>query len=125
MKTLKNLNRLEKEAYKYIRSYEDIGYSSPESLVNDLLNNGCVSGMVSHLIYYADTLKFFKKFKGEINELLQETINNTGLSISELFGNKFDTGDPLCLDTQNQNLLAWFGFEESVRIVAEKLDIEV
>ena len=35
--------------------------------------------------------------------------------MSELFGNKWDKEDPLGRDDYNQNLLAWFGFEETLR----------
>jgi hypothetical protein len=41
-----------------------------------------------------------------------EALDNFGGAPSELFGDKWDKNDPLALDTQNQNLLAWFGFEE-------------
>ena len=34
---------------------------------------------------------------------------------SELFGDKWDKEDPLAQDDYNQNLLAWFGFEETLR----------
>ncbi len=36
-------------------------------------------------------------------------------SLSEIFGKDFDDEDPLITDTHNQNLLAWFGFEETLR----------
>ena len=42
--------------------------------------------------------------------------NGTGLyAPSELFGEKWDKEDPLAQDDYNQNLLAWFGFEETLR----------
>ena len=48
--------------------------------------------------------------------LLYETMNGTGLyAPSELFGDKWDKEDPLAQDDYNQNLLAWFGFEETLR----------
>ena len=43
-------------------------------------------------------------------------MNGTGLySPTELFGDKWDKEDPLAQDDFNQNLLAWFGFEETLR----------
>lgn len=127
MKNLKKseLSKLELVAYNWINSYKDKGYKSKESLINDLMRNGCVSGMVNDLIYYSDTTAFFNEHKEEINEMLKDAIENIGTSVSDVFGNKWDNSDPLCLDTQNQNLLAWFGFEESVRIIADKMGIEV
>ena len=82
--------------------------------MEDLQQYGCVSGMVSNLIYYDDTNKFYDEYREEINELLSETLNMTGLSINELFGKNFDSDDPLILDYSNKNLLAWFGFEETL-----------
>ena len=57
-----------------------------------------------------------KQHKEEINGLLYDAMNGTGIySPSELFGNKWDKEDPLAQDMYNQNLLAWFGFEETLR----------
>ena len=77
---------------------------------------GCQSGVVGELIWYSQTVAFYKKYCDEINELLYELMNNTGLhSLSELFGKNYDAEDPLMLETHNRNLLAWFGFEETLR----------
>ena len=74
------------------------------------------SGVVGELIYYSDTVRFYKQYRQEINALLYETMNGTGLyAPSELFGDKWDKEDPLAQDDFNQNLLAWFGFEETLR----------
>jgi len=95
-----------------------------ESVLSDLLEHGCVSGQVGHLIYYKDTLAFFKKHKKEINELIKEILSDTGETISQMFRD-FDNDDPLCMDTNNQNLLAWFAFEETARKLADRNGIEV
>jgi len=92
---------------------EDHGYDSEEQQLSDLLRCGCVSGMVSHLIYHSDTLQYYKDHREEINALLQEGMFNTGLGLAEMFGDKWDGEDPLALDTNNQNFLAWYGFEET------------
>ena len=42
-----------------------------------------------------------------------------------LFGDKWETDDPMALATFNQNLLAWFGFEETARRMADALGWEV
>ena len=46
-------------------------------------------------------------------------------SPSELFGGKWDGEDIFAEETTNQNLLAWFGFEETARNLAGRNDIEV
>jgi len=97
-----------------------------EDFFSDLMQNGCVSGMIGSLIYYSDTKKFFNDNKSDINKLLSNTLNECGLSCaSELFGDKFDTDDFLCHAQNNQNLLAWFAFEETTRNIANNLGMEV
>ena len=91
-----------------------------EHAIRDL-SQGCVSGCVGHLVYYTQTRAFYEKFKGEINEMLQEF----GMSPAELFGKKWDEEDPRALDTMNQNLLAWFGFETVGFRVLEELAEDV
>ena len=91
-----------------------------EDYVRDVLEHGCQSGVCPDLIYYTDTCKFYERFIYEINDLLTEIINDTGTdSMAELFPNSYDPDDPLCLDTSNQNLLAWFGYEETLRDIYE------
>ena len=93
-------------------------YSDKTNIFKDVLYHGCVSGMVSELIWYSQTTAFYKKYRTEINELLKELMDGTGLySMKELFGKNWDDEDPLIIDTHNQNLLAWFGFEETLRNV--------
>ncbi len=51
------------------------------------------------------------------------TMNEAGLySLPELFGKKWDAEDPLATDDFNQNLLAWFGFEETLRNLAQNFE---
>lgn len=91
-------------------------YNDKKYIFTDVLHNGCCSGVVSELIYYYDTVRFYKQYRQEINEMLYNIMNETGLyAPSELFGDKWDKEDPLAQDDFNQNLLAWFGFEETLR----------
>ena len=90
-------------------------YNDKKYIFTDVLHNGCCSGVVE-LIYYYDTVRFYKQYRQEINEMLYNIMNETGLyAPSELFGDKWDKEDPLAQDDFNQNLLAWFGFEETLR----------
>lgn len=73
----------------------------------DLLKHGCVSGMVTSLIYYSDTHKFFDMHYHEIEELRQEYEETTGCII----------------DVKNndlKNTLAWFAFEETAYRLYQK-----
>ena len=109
------MNRLEQHVKDWIKdnSYDDY------NPLDDLLQHGCQSGMVSHLIYYSDTVSFYTRYQVEINDLLSEMLEEIGVSINELFGDKWDSKDPLARDTFNQNLLAWFGFEETASRLSE------
>jgi len=111
--------KLEKEVQSIVnangQNYDDgaIGF------INDVLKNGCVSGLVGELVYYADTTKFFKRHKKEITSLLREMIDETGAGSPEgLFGDKWDADDFFAEEDQNQNLLAWFAFEETAIFLA-------
>lgn len=91
-----------------------------DGALEDLLTHGCQSGIVGELIYYKETTAFYDNHREEINVLLAEMLDNTGYtSPAELFGDKWDSTDPLALDIQNQNLLAWFGFEEAACTLSE------
>ena len=91
-------------------------YNDKKYIFTDVLNHGCQSGVVTELIYYSDTVRFYKQYRQEINDLLYDAMSGTGLyAPSELFGDKWDKEDPLAQDDFNQNLLAWFGFEETLR----------
>jgi hypothetical protein len=80
---------------------------------------GCQSGAVSRLIYYTDTVRFYRKHQQEIDALLAQMQEDSGFyNPAELF-NDWDETDPLAREQSNQNLLAWFGFEETARKIAE------
>ena len=91
-------SKLEKRVYSYIIS-EWENYDDKKHIFTDVLYYGCQSGTVGFLIYYSDTVAFYKKYKEEINELLYELMGDIGTnSMSELFGDKWDKEDPLCID---------------------------
>ena len=93
-------------------------YSDKSGIFTDVLHYGCQSGVVGELIYYPDTVRFYKQYRQEINELLYRLMEKMGSDApSDLFGDKWDKEDPLAQDDYNQNLLAWFGFEETLRAV--------
>ena len=110
------MDKLTEHVQEWLDEMEEDGYTSAGS---DLLQYGCQSGMVSHLIYYVDTIKFYETYQEEIDALLVEMIDSTGLPIHDLFGDKWDKSDPFARETNNQNLLAWFGFEETAYRLVE------
>ncbi len=95
-------------------------YSDKNYIFRDVLEHGCVSGIVSELVWYSDTVKFYKRYREEINELLKDLMDGTGIySMKDLFGKNWDDEDPLIIEDHNRNLLAWFGFEETLRNVGQ------
>lgn len=98
---------------------EDSYDGDAQAVIDDLFYGGCQSGMVGHLIYYVDTLAFYQQYQQEIDAMVHELVGETGIQPSELFAHiGWDTDDPFARDTTNQNILAWFGFEEMARQVA-------
>lgn len=117
-------NPLEQAVVAWLDDTEEAGYEA-ENRLADLLQHGCQSGMVSDLVYYTDTVAFFEKHASDINALLKEAIDSTGLQPAELFGDKWDKEDPLAKDDLNRNLLAWFGFEEAARALCDRAGVDV
>ena len=64
---------------------------SVKEYLEEVLEHGCQSGFVTHLIYYKDTRAFFMRHFDEIFEI----INDNDIEVQEL----------------NANELAWIGFE--------------
>ena len=123
-----NETKLQKDVRNIINQYgKDYDDTGIEGFLKDLFYGGCQSGIVGELIYYNDTCKFYKKHKKDISDLLKDTLSNYGRKATplDIFGGKWDTKDPLCLDGENQNLLAWFAFEETSRQFADSLEIAV
>ena len=123
LRTLKtNASPLQKRVYNYVID-EWGNYEDKKHIFTDVLNYGCQSGTVGFLIWYSDTVQFYKKHQAEINELLYTLMQETGLySMKELFGDKWDETDPLAIEDYNQNLLAWFGFEETLRHIGQNFE---
>lgn len=128
--TLTNVKSIKRESdnplTKYVCNYivnEWHDYDDKTNIFKDVLYHGCQSGIVGALIWYSQTTAFYKKYREQINELLSETMIGTGIyNLSDLFGERWDSEDPLATDTYNQNLLAWFGFEETLRIIGMKFE---
>lgn len=94
--------------------------------VKDVLSGGCVNGTVGELIYTEDCVAFYRRHKKDIQSLVKDLMSDTGEdSMKGLFGDKFDSEDPFCEEDENQNLLAWFGFEEALRQLADRIELDI
>lgn len=122
---LKGSTRLEKRVAKWANNRAVDYGDGVKGVIDDLMYGGCQSGMVGELICYHDTLRFFRLYRDEINALLVEMLSETGYkSPADLFGDKWDTEDPLANDVQNRNLLSCFAFEETARKLALEAGID-
>ena len=114
-------NKLEKRVRAWIKRRAKDSYDGDgKAVLKDLFYGGCASGIVGDLVYTVDAVKFYKRYKNEINSLLSELVSDSGLSVTELFGDRWDKDDPLGTDSYNQTLLAWFGFEETAQRLAHE-----
>ena len=94
-----------------------------KSRLKEICQYGCVSGVVSSLTYYADTIKFHDRHEGEIWDTIYEYAENEGISvleyINQLNGSK-NVGDM----GQFKNLLAWFSYEDKAFELMERIDCD-
>lgn len=51
---------------------EALEYHDPKAFFHDLAHHGCISGMVSSMIYYTDTHAFFDEHYEEIQSLKEQ-----------------------------------------------------
>ena len=102
-----------------LSKFDEGGHEAAEGYIRGALQYGCEAGKVLGLIYYSTTTAFFERHRAEIIGLLKELMHEIGAkSPAELFGDKWDDDDYFCDDIYNKNLLAWFGYEETLRKVA-------
>jgi hypothetical protein len=92
-----------------------------ESQVADVVLEGCQSGIVSELIYYADSCAFYQKYKEEIWQRLSDLADDMGepsiLHLIVTFNGSKEVGS----ETQLHNLLAWWACEDVCReIIADE-----
>ena len=113
-------NKLVKSVCDYIARVWD-NYEDKNDIFLSVMKWGCSSGIVKELTYHEQTKRFYETYKHEISELLYKS---GWKNLVDLFGGDWDTHDPLALDEDNQNLLAWFGFEETLTNIAYKFGIE-
>ena len=108
-----------------IKQWVEDRVKNEEIHLEDVIEHGCVSGCVSSLIYYSDTVKFYDKFEDEIWNMLEEDTNQFGndniLQTISQFNGARNVGS---LD-QFKNLLAWYSVEETCRKILDEKEKEV
>lgn len=102
----KQENSIEKQV-----AIEALKYDKIKNFFVELMNHGCISGMISSLFYLSDTHIFFDIHYFQIEELREEYEENCGA--------------PLPIINDLKNHLAWFGFEETAYKMAQELGLEL
>lgn len=116
---------LERHVARWLRMRAKDSYDGDlKTVLQNLFYGGCQSGIVGHLIYCADTRKFYLRYQEEIDGMISRMIDEGCLnSLSDL--RNWDKSDPLARGDNNINILAWFGFEETARALADQAGIEI
>ena len=163
------------EVIEWVESMMD-GYSNIDDIFNDLFVGGCQSGLVTDLIYYKDTIKYFDDHESEIIEMLEQLgiedveswdglqelsemfpqlddadtrheyaenwiMEKAGEETPEVYGDEWDEMDedeqmdaiqeyasniimydydPMELNNQDKNFLAWTSFEHEASLLYDK-----
>lgn len=116
---LKPETTLERSVTKWLRETARGSYDgSISAVMKDLAYGGCASGMVGHLIYTHDAAAFYMRHRKEIGGFVAELRADCDWNPNQING--WDDTDPFALELNNQNYLAWLGFEEAARRVCER-----
>jgi hypothetical protein len=113
--TLKNklqeiANQEENSIEKQV-ALEALNYDEIKNFFSDIMNQGCINGMVSSLIYYSGTHVFFDTHYSQIEELREEYEQNYGV--------------PFAIKNDLKNALAWFAFEQIAYRMTQELELEI
>lgn len=118
---LSNENRL---ADAVINDINDIEEDDRESYIEDVITHGCQSGIVSDLIYYKDTVRFYDNYREEIWDLLDEKAQENSVDIMNFIAS-LNGSENVGSHDQLLNLLAWFAYEETMYQIANELELDL
>ena len=91
--------------------------------LEDINNYGCESGQVNHLIYYTDTVEYFKEHEDEIKEMIDNTY---GIDLYSMGVEEFDKlMNILNLDSFEDRLNHTETHEEALKRVADDNNISI
>ena len=77
----------------------------------DITKYGCISGIVSSLIYYSDTVRFFNNYRQEILTMLTDPDKNIYSEYTYLLDQKK-------YSVSEKNDLSWFAYDNTVIRIA-------
>ena len=98
---------------KVINDLINTGLSTEElkDHIKDIVQCGCISGIVPSLIYYSDTTKFFNCYRKEILSMLQDPDKNIYSEYTYLLDQKK-------YSILEKNNLSWFAYDNTVIRIA-------
>ena len=114
LRELKKVNyfntKLEK---RVINDLLNTGLSTEElkDHIKDIIQCGCISGIVPSLVYYSDTTKFFNCYRKEILSMLQDPNKNIYSEYTYLLDQKK-------YSVSEKNYLSWFAYDNTVIRIA-------
>ena len=114
LKELKKVNHFNTKLEKrVINDLLNTGLSTEElkDHIKDIVQCGCISGIVSSLVYYSDTTRFFNCYRQEILTMLTDPDKNIYSEYTYLLDQKK-------YSVSEKNDLSWFAYDNTVIRIA-------
>ena len=114
LRELKKVNQFNTKLEKRVISdLLNTGLSTEElkDHIKDIVQCGCISGIVSSLVYYSDTTRFFNCYRQEILTMLTDPDKNIYSEYTYLLDQKK-------YSILEKNNLSWFAYDNTVIRIA-------
>ena len=114
LRELKKVNQFNTKLEKRVISdLLNTGLSTEElkDHIKDIVQCGCISGIVSSLVYYSDTTRFFNCYRQEILTMLTDPDKNIYSEYTYLLDQKK-------YSVSEKNYLSWFAYDNTVIRIA-------
>ena len=114
LRELKKVNHFNTKLEKrVINDLLNTGLSTEElkDHIKDIVQCGCISGIVPSLVYYSDTTKFFNCYRQEILTMLTDPDKNIYSEYTYLLDQKK-------YSVSQKNDLSWFAYDNTVIRIA-------
>ena len=114
LRELKKVNQFNTKLEKrVINDLLNTGLSTEElkDHIKDIVQCGCISGIVPSLVYYNDTTRFFNCYRKEILSMLQDPDKNIYSEYTYLLNDKK-------YSISQKNDLSWFAYDNTVIRIA-------
>ena len=126
--TLTNVRKIKRNASPLTKAVCDFvirrwhDYTNKKRIFTEVLTHGCASGCVAELVYTNDITAFCEKYQQDIQHLLMEVMREVSTYNPKDILREWNERDMFAEDTDNQTLLAWFSFEETLWRVSQRFE---